>query len=61
MKLETKTILYLVVLALVDLVIPIPITASFLIYAVIAKPPWFLELVQQIYGVENPDVDAGGE
>ena len=49
MKLETKLLVYLVVLAVVDLVVPIPITAALLIYTVIAKPPWFLSMVQQVF------------
>ncbi len=53
MKLETKTLLFLIVLAVVDLVIPIPITASLLIYALLAKPPWFLEIVQRVYMPEQ--------
>ena len=53
MKLETKTLLILVALAVVDMVIPIPITTSLLICAVLAKPPWFLELVQRVYMPEQ--------
>jgi hypothetical protein len=49
MKLETKTLLYLIALAIVDTVLPIPITASLLIYVLLAKPPSFGELVLSIY------------
>ncbi|MEJ2544489.1 MAG: hypothetical protein P8Y99_10520 [Calditrichaceae bacterium] len=53
MKLETKLILYLCCFALVDIIIPVPITAIILIYAVLSKPPWFKEMVTEIYSVND--------
>lgn len=49
MSAYTKTLIYLVVLAVFDLVIPIPITAGILIYVLLNRPPWFRELVTKIY------------
>lgn len=41
---------YLIVLAIVDIFIPVPILALILIYVVLKKPRWFTELVREIYG-----------
>ena len=49
MKTKTKIILYLSILALMDMIIPIPFTALMLIYVVFEKPPWFRNLVTEIY------------
>lgn len=49
MNIKTKTLFTLIGLAILDMVIPIPFTTLFLIYVVLEKPPWFTELLQQIY------------
>ena len=49
MSTYTKTLLYLVILAVIDTVIPLPITAGILIYVLLNKPPWFRDLVTKIY------------
>jgi hypothetical protein len=49
MKTNTKIIFYLSVLAVMDMIIPIPFTALMLIYVISAKPPWFRKLVTEIY------------
>lgn len=49
MKTSTKTVLYLTVLAFFDTFIPVPLTASILIYVLINKPLWFKKLVAEIY------------
>ena len=41
--------LYISVLALLDMIIPIPFTALLLIYVILEKPPWFGNLVDEIY------------
>jgi len=41
--------IYLIVLAVVDMIIPIPFAALILIYVVFEKPPWFINLVTDIY------------
>ncbi|MGW8325811.1 MAG: hypothetical protein ACWGNI_08875 [Desulfobacterales bacterium] len=49
MNIQNKTILILVLLGLVDILIPIPIIGLILIYVVIQKPSWFMDLVREIY------------
>ena len=48
-NIRTKSILTLVLLGIVDVVIPIPIIGLILIYVIVQKPPWFLDLAQEIY------------
>jgi len=50
MKIKTKVLLYLVLLAVTDTIIPIPITSMLLIFVLYQKPAWFRELVADIYG-----------
>ena len=50
MRTKTKCLFALAGLALVDTIIPIPFTALLLIYVVLEKPPWFRNLVRQVYG-----------
>ena len=49
MKTNTKIILYLIILALLDMIIPIPFIALILIYVILEKPAWFVNLVTDIY------------
>ena len=49
MKLTTKILIFLVAIALVDIVIPVPIAAFMLIYVLYQKPAWFKEMVSEIY------------
>ncbi|SHO53836.1 hypothetical protein SAMN02745220_05334 [Desulfopila aestuarii DSM 18488] len=49
MKTTTKIIIYLSILALIDMIIPIPFTALMLIYVILEKPAWFKTLVTEIY------------
>lgn len=49
MKTKIKLILILVPLALIDTIIPLPITALTLLYVVIERPPWFKVYVDEIY------------
>jgi hypothetical protein len=53
MSTTTKAKIYITVLALIDIVIPLPITAVMLIYVVLAKPEWFKNLVTDIYNNVN--------
>ena len=46
---KTKIIIYLSILAVLDMIIPIPFTAIALIYVIIEKPAWFKNLVTDIY------------
>ena len=50
MKTTTKIIIQLICLGIVDIVIPIPILGIILIYVVLQKPPWFRDVVDEIYG-----------
>ena len=50
MKQTTKILYYLAAMALVDIVIPVPIAALLLIYALHQKPAWFKEMVLDVYG-----------
>ena len=50
MKLTTRLIIYLIPLALIDIIIPIPFTCLLLMYIILERPPWFREYVQQVYG-----------
>jgi len=49
MKLKTKLIIGLVIIAVVDMVIPIPFTALLLLYVVLERPPWFKTWTEDIY------------
>ena len=49
MKTTTKILIYLFILAVFDMIIPIPFTTILLIYVVLEKPPWFLNIVADIY------------
>ena len=46
---KTQIIIYLTLLAVLDAVIPIPITAMGLIMVLFQKPRWFREWVDKIY------------
>ncbi len=47
---KTQLLLALIVFCVVDAVVPLfPVLGLLLIYVVLAKPPWFLETVQQVY------------
>ncbi len=50
MNYKTKALSYLIPLAIIDAVIPVPIIGLILIYVVLARPPWFSALTDQIYG-----------
>jgi hypothetical protein len=50
MALKTKCLIGLLGLAVVDAVIPFPILGMILIYVVLQKPPWFHEVVRDLYG-----------
>jgi hypothetical protein len=49
MKLRTILFIYLVVLAIVDMVIPVPIMGLILMYVLLRKPVWFKKSVLEIY------------
>jgi hypothetical protein len=49
MNLKKKLIIYLTILAVVDMIIPVPIVSLILIYVVLERPPWFKNLTNEIY------------
>ena len=49
MSIQSKTILFLIISGIIDVVIPIPILAVVLIYVAVSKPPWFADVVREIY------------
>ncbi len=49
MSLKTQILINLIVLAIIDTVVPIPITAMILIMVLFQKPKWFKEWVDGIY------------
>ncbi|CAB1079073.1 hypothetical protein D1AOALGA4SA_6790 [Olavius algarvensis Delta 1 endosymbiont] len=49
MKSSNKILCYLILFAVIDTVIPVPITAIIMIYVLLEKPDWFEKLVGQIY------------
>ncbi|CAB1057019.1 hypothetical protein D1BOALGB6SA_1758 [Olavius sp. associated proteobacterium Delta 1] len=49
MKTNRNVLIYLILFAIIDTVIPVPITAIILIYVLLEKPDWFKKLVGQIY------------
>ncbi len=55
MKTTTKILLFLIILALLDAIIPIPFTTIMLIYVVLEKPEWFRSLVVDIYNNGHPE------
>jgi hypothetical protein len=50
MSTKTKVLIALAILAIFDAVIPVPIAALVVIYAILQKPPWATDLVRDIYG-----------
>ena len=49
MSVKTKTLFCLVIIGIIDMVIPVPILGIVLFYVVLQKPPWFSEMVSEIY------------
>ncbi|MBC2713225.1 MAG: hypothetical protein HGJ94_20200 [Desulfosarcina sp.] len=49
MSVKTKIIIYIIILAVFDTIIPIPITALVLIHVLYQKPRWFRDWVEDVY------------
>ena len=49
MKTHKRILLYLILLAIFDVVIPFPITAVILVYVLFEKPEWFKKIVSEVY------------
>ena len=52
MHLQTKSLIFLIILCIVDVVIPIPILGLICIYIVLQKPPWFVDGVRKIFNIK---------
>jgi hypothetical protein len=57
MTIKTKCLITLVLLAMVDTVIPFPIIGVILIYVLLQRPPWFRNVVVEIYGSMGSELD----
>jgi len=49
MSKRTQVLIYLILLAMFDTIIPIPITALVLIYVLLQKPVWFRQWMDEVY------------
>ena len=49
MKLRTKILISLLILAVLDMAIPIPFAAILLLYVLLDRPPWFRRIVEDVY------------
>jgi len=49
MTTSRKILICLIIFAIIDTVIPVPVTTIILIYVLLEKPDWFKKLVEQIY------------
>jgi len=52
MSIKTKSLIFLVILGIIDVVIPIPILGVTLIYVVLQRPAWFTNIVREIYNTK---------
>ena len=48
---KAQILVYVIILAVFDTIIPLPITALVLIYVIFQKPRWFRDYVEQIYRI----------
>jgi hypothetical protein len=49
MSTKNQVLIYIIVMAVFDTIIPIPITALVLIHVLYQKPRWFRDWVEDIY------------
>jgi hypothetical protein len=49
MNIKTKTVIAVIGLGLIDILIPIPILALTILYIIFQRPPWFVDVVREIY------------
>jgi hypothetical protein len=50
MTIKNRSLIALIVLSMVDTLIPLPILGAILIYVLLQRPPWFRNVVKEIYG-----------
>lgn len=53
MKTSNRYLIYLVIIAIFDAVIPIPFMALTLIYVILETPAWFKKIVDEVYTSKN--------
>jgi hypothetical protein len=53
MTTKNKTLFGLIILAILDMIIPIPFAALLLIYVVLDKPAWFKNYLDEVYGKKD--------
>ncbi len=52
MSKKKHVLLGLIALSVIDAVVPLlPVLGLVLIYVILAKPPWFLKIVRQVYDI----------
>jgi hypothetical protein len=49
MNIKTKCLIFLIILGIIDMVIPVPILGIVLLYVVFQRPPWFADVVSEVY------------
>ena len=49
MKSNKKLLIFLIIIAIFDAIIPTPVMALILIYVVVEKPEWFQKIVAEVY------------
>ena len=49
MSIKTKALIFLVIFGIIDVIFHIPILGVILIYVVLQRPPWFTNVVREIY------------
>ena len=49
MSTKTKALIFVISLGIIDMLIPIPILGLILLYVVVQKHPWFMDVVSEIY------------
>ncbi len=60
MTLRNQALVTVGILAVFDTVIPIPFTALFVIYCVLQRPPWVIDLVRDVYGADALNAEDAG-
>ncbi len=46
---KSRYLVWLIGLAIFDIFVPIPLAAGIMIYVVLRRPRWFLEIVSDLY------------
>ena len=49
MKTKTKVLTFLVIMGIFDTITPIPIIGLILLHVMLDRPPWFKNLVTEVY------------